>query len=56
MVRVCNLKSQEVETWRLWVQGQPELSIEFQDSLDYLETHFFQNKQTNKRTEALPII
>jgi hypothetical protein len=30
----------------IWVRGQPDLQIEFQDNQDYKET-LYQNKQTN---------
>ena len=35
----------------LWVQGQPGLQSEFQDSQDYTEKPCIENKQTNKQTK-----
>ena len=45
---------QEAEAGRFWVQGQPGLQSEFQDSQGYTEKPCLkktkQNKQTNKQT------
>ena len=61
MADAFNLSTQEAEAGRsLWVQGQPGLQIEFQDSQGYTENPYLnktkQNKTKQNKTKQTPKI
>ena len=48
-----NARTQEAEAGDFWVQGQPGLQSELQDSQGYTEKPCLKNKQTNKQKKSL---